>query len=48
MQNIKMPMGIFDTLVNNAAELGDDWGKQLTGSMANSIEIGRASCRERV
>ena len=35
---IKMPMGIFDTFVDNAAELGDDWGKQLTGSMASSID----------
>ena len=38
ISGIKMPMGIFDTFVNNAAELGDDWGKQLTGSMASAID----------
>lgn len=38
ISGIKMPMGIFDTFVDNAAELGDDWGKQLTGSMSSAID----------
>jgi hypothetical protein len=38
ISGIKMPMGIFDTFVDNAAELGDDWGKQLTNSMSSAID----------
>ena len=38
ISGIKLPMGIFDTFVDNAAELGDDWGKQLTSSMASSLD----------